>query len=120
MPTLGVSKVVSGLADTGAQMCVADVSLATKLGVRECEYVYPALQISAANNAGLEIAGGMFMTMTTTAGTRSRQMVYLARGVGEFYLSQEACQDLGVIPREFPQPQPAESASPPNCHYYWE
>ena len=30
--------------------------------------------------------------------------MYLAEGVGNFYLSQEACQDLGVIGQDFPRP----------------
>ena len=63
------------------------------------------LKISVANNDGLEILGAMFVNLTTAAGTSSRQMVYLAEGVGDFYMSQEACQDLGVIGRDFPRPQ---------------
>ena len=31
-------------------------------------------------------------------------MVYFAHGVGDFYLSKAACQDLGVISPQFPEP----------------
>ena len=31
-------------------------------------------------------------------------MVYFAEGVGQFYMSQDACMELGIITREFPAP----------------
>ena len=82
-------------------MCVADVSVADELGIPRGMLVSPALQISVANNAGLSIVGAGFVTLTAQGGRRSRQMVYFAEGVGKFYLSQEACLDLGIIGPQF-------------------
>ena len=106
------SAVVSALADTGAQMCVADVSLADRLGVPRGQLVDPVLQVSVANNAGLELAGAGFVTLSSQGGRKSSQMVYFARGVGEFYLSQEACMDLGIISGEFPEPGGVSASAP--------
>ena len=33
----------------------------------------------------------------------SKQLCYIAQGLKTLYLSQEACKDLGVIPRDFPK-----------------
>ena len=84
-------------------MCVADASLAKRMGVPRELLVDPALEITVANNAGLEIVGAGFVTLTTKEGTSTQEMVYFAKGVGEFYLSQDACEGLGIIPKDFPR-----------------
>ena len=68
-------------------------------------YLDPAIRISVANIVGMDIVGAVFLTLGTAAGTTSSKMVYLAEGVWEFYLSQEACKDLGIISHNFPCPQ---------------
>ena len=102
---------VSALVDTGAQMCVANVTVADELGIPRGMLVSPALQISAANNAGLRILGAGFVTITAQGGQSTRQMVYFADGVGRFYLSQDACLDLGIIGRQFPAPAALDDGS---------
>ena len=93
-------------------MCVADASLADRLGVSPNYLVDPSLMISVADNAGLVIKGAVFLTLSMAVGTTMSQMVYLAQGVGEFYLSQEACEDLGIIAADFPQPQVDQGREP--------
>ena len=96
---------VSAMVDTGAQMCVADVTLAGKLGLPEL--VTPAMNVTVADNAELRVVGAGFVTLVAVNGMESHQMVYFANGVSDFYLSKAACRDLGVISPQFP-----ESSSP--------
>ena len=42
------------------------------------------------------------MTFTGRGGVQAGHMVYVAKEVKEFFLSKEACRDLGVIEEEFP------------------
>merc|ERR1712082_178255 len=95
------TRVLPVLADTGAQMCVAGVRVALALGLKSRDLVPCSLKINGANNSGLEILGAMFVTLSKDGWT-TKQMVYVARGVAEFYLSKEAFRELGTIGDEFP------------------
>ena len=107
---LGISKLpqkktisVSALCDTGAQMCVSDWNLAKEMGLKKSDILTPALTISTADNAKLELIGATFLTLFTNTGEYSQQLVYFAIGVGQFYLSKSAMKDLGIISRDFPK-----------------
>ena len=65
----------TGLADTGAQKCVGDVDLLDRLGVSLEELVVPELRIAAADNAGLQVVGALFATITGVGAIRTGQMV---------------------------------------------
>ncbi len=101
VPPRSSTKVVSVLADTGAQMCVTGIRVALQLGLKSRDLVPCSLKINGANNSGLEILGAMFVTLSKDGWT-TKQMVYVARGVAEFYMSKEACRELGTIGDEFP------------------
>ena len=73
---------VSGLADTGAQMCVGGMDFLDKLGVCEEELVVPELWIAVADNAGLQVVGAIFARIMGAGGVCTSQMVYMARGIG--------------------------------------
>ena len=88
----------AGLVDSGAQMCVGGMDLLYKLEVGIKELVKPELRISAADNAGLQVLGAMFILITGAGGVRTGQMVYIT----ELFLSQAACLDLGVVGPRFP------------------
>ena len=94
---------ISALVDTGAQMCVCDYSLAKQMGLTKHNMLTPALTISVADNADLELIGAAFMLIKSDKGPTTRQLVYFATGVGQFYLSKQACFDLGIIGKNFPQ-----------------
>ncbi len=82
-------------------MCVAGVRVALALGLKSRDLVPCTLKINGANNSGLEILGAMFLTLERD-GWSSSQMVYVARGVQELFLSKEACRELGTITNNFP------------------
>ena len=93
---------VSGLADTGAQMCVGGTDLPGQLGVRMEELAVPQLRIAVADNVGLRLVGVIFAVITGSGGVQSKQMVYIAQGVNELFLSKAACRELGLVGDDFP------------------
>ena len=60
LPSLPNSSVttVEALADSGAQMCIADWSVASRLGLTKDELLLPALTVSIADNSNLEFKLG--------------------------------------------------------------
>ena len=107
---------VNALADTGAQMCVADWNVALRMGINKHELLQPVLKISLADNSNLQLIGANFLTIHAN-GESTHQLVYFATGVGQLYLSKAACVDLGIIDKNFPKIgscKMTKSANPPN------
>ena len=94
---------VRALADTGAQMCVSDWQVAKRMGLTKADLLTPALTVSVADNASLELIGAQFMQLKSSTGHTTQQLVYFTTGVGEFYLSKSALIDLQVISSDFPR-----------------
>ena len=94
------------LPDTGAQMVVCGINLVDKLGVKKGELIPLANGINAANNQGIELLGGILITITGSGKdgrTReSNQLCYVAEGLHRFFLSKTVCRDLGIINPTFP------------------
>ena len=105
LPPLNNSVVttVRALADSGAQMCVADWSIAKQLQLTKQDLLHPALTVSVADNTNLELMGAHFMTLSSDSGASTHQLVYFATDVGDFYLSKAAMIDLKFISHDFPQ-----------------
>merc|ERR1712082_122135 len=80
VPPRSTPGVFSVLADTGAQMCVTGIGVALQLGLKARDLVPCNLRINGANNSGLDVLCAMFVTMSKD-GLRSKQMVYVSRGV---------------------------------------
>ena len=101
------------LADTGAQMVVAGISLVHSLGVKKGELFPVTAGIKAANSEGLQLLGGMFITISargSDGNTRtSDQMCYISSNVDKLFLSKATCQDLGIIAENFPEVGAADS-----------
>lgn len=110
VPTRPRAVCVSGMADTGAQMCVGDVEIAERLGIKPEFMVDAAMAVTVANNGSLWVLGAGFVEIVSGSGRSSKQMVYFARGVGDFYLSKAACRELGVIGEQFPGPREEDAA----------
>ena len=82
-------------------MCVAGSHVATTLGLRRRDLLPARMEISVANNAGLQILGAAYVTLSSN-GVEAGHMLYFAENLREFFLSKEACKDLGIISHEFP------------------
>ena len=59
---------VNALVDTGVQICVADYQLAKQMGLRKKNMLTPALTISVADNADLELIRAAFMNIKSPEG----------------------------------------------------
>ena len=96
------------VADTGAQVVVAPVQLLHHLAIPDSSVFPLATSINAVNSAPVDIIGGVLLkfsaTNPRTGHTReTRQLAYISKTVPAIYLSREACLDLGVISKNFPQ-----------------
>ena len=97
---------VKSLPDTGAQLTVAGVKLIHSMGITKSELIPLANGVNAANNAGLGLLGGAFITFSGNNGfgerKQTKQLVYIANDVNGVYLSRAACVELGLIGKDFP------------------
>ena len=105
---LARTTVVSGLCDTGAQMCVTGTDVGQRMGLRKRDMVPVALRFSVADNVEVQMVGAAFMSITGRGGVKNNQMVYIASKLEDFYISKEACMSLGIIPYAFPAVQQQE------------
>ena len=69
---------VNALAETGAQMCVADRMVAKRMNLTKSDLLYLALSVSVADNASLELIGAHFMDIYAESGQQTSQLVYFA------------------------------------------
>ena len=96
------------VADTGAQIVVVPLSLLHNLAIDESSIFPISTAIKAVNAAPVDIIGGVLLKFTATNqrtghSRTTRQLAYVSRTVPAIYLSREACADIGVISRNFPQ-----------------
>ena len=103
-----VSRVLAAVADTGAQVCVAGTRHLPTLGLR------PAM---LHRRAGIRDLAQVRLRCAGTARCRIElpdrytvQEVYFIDDVERLYLSRAACTDLGLVPRDFPNPLPLVAA----------
>ena len=96
---------ISVVADTGCQSCLAGPNLLRKLGLRECALNKTSLNMSAANRNRLDIIGAIALRLSISAShgsTETRQIVYICRDTSDFFLSRGACVALGIVSPNFP------------------
>ena len=99
---------VRSLPDTGAQLTVTGIKLIHSLGIKKSELIPLSHGVSAANNAGLSLIGGAFITFKGVnsadgVARETKQLCYVASVVEGVYLSKTACIDLGLIHEDFPE-----------------
>ena len=97
---------LASLPDTGAQMVVAGVPQLHRLGVTKRELIPLSNGISAADNSGLGLLGGVLVNIAGQAddGTQfsTKQLCYIAENIDCLFLSRQACRELGIIGEDFP------------------
>lgn len=92
---------ISGLADTGAQVCTAGSDLLTILGIGQESLIPTIMGVKGVSRSPVEILGALFLQVSAS-GLCTKQIVYIARGARSLILSEKALMDLGVIPVNFP------------------
>ena len=98
---------MSCLADTGCQACCMGLTQLHALGLTRRDLLLPIFNLKAANASGINIIGVVFVMITgfDSVGKRWRthQMVYVSEEVDQLLLSREACVQLGMISKNFPE-----------------
>ena len=110
------------IADTGCQSCLAGTSLLKLLGLKVSNLTPTSMKMRAANKDPIGIVGALALRITNTAGLMpfktTRQIVYISDATEKFFLSMEACKDLGIIPSSFPSMESAAVEMPLNKTSY--
>jgi hypothetical protein len=95
-----------GMTDSGAQMVVGGMNLVHSLGLTRRELIPLATKVNVANNSGLGLLGGILITITGRDKhgniRETRQLCYISEMVFTLFLSEQACEDLGIIEKDFP------------------
>ena len=103
----GHARARKATADTGAQLTVVNVRELMALGIKK-DSIFPlATTVNTVTKASVDLLGGVFVVISsydprTQAVRRTRQLAYVSTSVPGIYLSNEACIDLGCVPKEFP------------------
>ena len=89
-------------------MCVGGQQFLYEIGISTGDLCTPALKISGVDNYGLRMLGVVFMAFMgrnprTDETRETRQMVYIAEGVNQLFLSLDAIKQLGIVSPSFPQ-----------------
>ena len=96
----------SGMADTGCQSCLAGLDLLHQLSLQKHHLIPVNMQMTAANNKGIEILGAIPLRITGVSPTGSpittRQIIYITPVTNRLFLSKLACIRLGLISSTFP------------------
>ena len=93
--------------DTGAQLVVINISELHTMGIKTNSIFSVATALNTVTKAPVDLVGGLFLVITAsnnvTGQTRkTRQLCYESKSVPGIYLSDEACEDLGCVPTDFP------------------
>ena len=104
----------SAIADTGCQSCLAGKSLLQELGLNTSHLTPTSMKMRAANQNSIGILGAIALRITCSAQakqpTATRQVVYISDATDKFFLSMEACKELGIIHKSFPSCESATIA----------
>jgi hypothetical protein len=83
------------------------MSLVRSLGLLKEGLIPVSLGLNTAVNSKMGILGALFLEICAPDNMgklwSSKQLCYIASGLQTLYLSQDACIDLGVISKNFPQ-----------------
>ena len=103
------------VADSSFQTCAAGPELLTKLKCPRAYLVKTGHRIVGITDSILSIIGTVYLRIHR-GGRLSNQMVYISENFWEFYLSQTAMKDLGIINYSFPNSQTAAVNSEDKCN----
>ena len=106
---------ILAIADTGCQSCLAGTSLLHQLGLNTSHLTPTSMKMKAANQDPIGIVGALTLRITgftqNMQPKTTRQIVYISKSTDKFFLSMEACRDLGIIPQSFPSIESAMTDS---------
>ena len=84
------------------QTCTINIETATKLGLQPQDLLATSMGIKGASGKPLDVAGCALIKITIWEAI-TRQVVYICEGEEAInVLSRETCQELGLVPKDFP------------------
>lgn len=99
------SVILPTVADTGARTTVAGKYLLDALGLRKSNLFSVKQRLCGANNSSLKLLGGLFLQLSSVndPSVSTHVLCYIQEdNPGKFYLSRTACEQLGIISKDFP------------------
>ena len=94
------------MADTGCQSCLCGMNFVRKMGFSEKDLIPVTMKMSAANNGQIQILGALILRISGKIADgqmmSTRQIVYVSDSTDKFFLSREACVELGIVSSSFP------------------
>ena len=90
-----------GIADTGAQVCVAGEKLMKSLKPFKAGIEMPDEKLKHVGGALLDVIGSI-KVMISLNGYSVDTVVYLVKGVQDLYLSLDVCKGLHLVGKQFP------------------
>ena len=98
---------MTALSDSGCQACCMGLTQLHALGLTKRDLLQPILSLKAANTSGINIIGVVFLMITgwDRYGNkwRTHQLCYVSEDVEQLLLSREACEQLGMLSKNFPE-----------------
>lgn len=99
-PTYDINRIV--VADTGAMVMVGGTELVKGLGLTISDLIPIKTNLKGVGGTPLNILGGVFIKVRGKTHS-TRQICYIQNKDSKIYLSRHACENLGIIPKTFPQ-----------------
>ena len=105
-PVLYKKAFVKATPDTAAQITLAGSDLLNRLKISRRDLIQVSQRIKGVSNQTLHILGALLLDITGQDKDRhsikTKELVYIAEGATEVLLSKRVCQELGIIPSNFP------------------
>ena len=96
----------SGMADTGASVCLAGSKLMRSLGLTEANLAQCDMRLYGADNTDIQLLGVVPVIITDTqSGHQTRQFLYVCSRSSSLLLCLEACIDLKYVSENYPTPE---------------
>jgi len=94
---------LDGMPDTEFQCCLSGVDILHKLGMSRNNLIPVSQRMQPANKSGIDILGAILLELSLPdPDAVTKQMIYVTPSITRFFLSRDACADLGLIPPKFP------------------
>ena len=105
-PVLYKKAFVKATPDTAAQITLAGSDLLNRLKISRRDLIQVSQRIKGVSNQTLHIIGALLLDITgqdiNGYFIKTKELVYISEGATGVLLSKRACQELGIIPSNFP------------------
>ena len=102
-PSTNFEVTITAIADTGCQSCLAGMNVLRSLGLSSNDLAPCVMKMNSVNAKPIQIKGALFLEIKLKGSDLlTKQVVYFTDQCQRFYLSKNACVQLGLIEKDFP------------------